>query len=338
MNLFKAELHRIARRRLTLLFGLLAVGALLVMTAIMWFNSSTGPSGADLAAAQEMADAANAQYETCAADEDYFAAPDSEYSWVEEDPVLGEMPHEQACAELFWGDSQPEDFIYVYTFQFDQEGVFLLIGVAIVTGLLVMLLAASAIGAEWSSGGMANLMVWHPNRLKVWGAKLAAALVLCAVAVAAMLVLAFALLYLTASVRGDTGTMDGPWWEHTLARVGRTAVLALGMTVIGSALAMLGRHTAIAGGVIVGYLTVGELLVTFVRFGASGIKYPDLLSLYTWIGAWIEGRMRLDHWDPVTGASDPMVLTATDAGLLLGAIMLVFAGLATWSFAKRDAA
>lgn len=337
MNLFKAELHRIARRRLTLLFGILAVVGLLVMTAIMWFNSSTGPSGADLAEAQAMADAANEQYTSCAADEDYFA-DNADYTWVAEDPYYSDMPHEQACSEFFGGELEAEDFIYVYTFQFDEEGVFLLIGVAIVTGLLAMLLAASAIGAEWSSGGMANLMVWHPNRMKVWGAKLAAALVLCGVAVVALLVLAFALLYLTASVRGDTGTMDASWWEHTLARLGRTAVLALGMTVIGSALAMLGRHTAIAGGVIVGYLTVGELLVTFVRLGASGIKYPDLLSLYTWIGAWIEGRMRLDHWDPVTQTSDPLVLTATDAGLLLGAIMLVFAGLATWSFAKRDAA
>ncbi len=31
-----------------------------------------------------------------------------------------------------------------------------------------------------------------------------------------------------------------------------------------------------------------------------------------------------------------MILTAADAGLLLGAIVALFAGLATWSFAKRD--
>ncbi|WP_026929604.1 ABC transporter permease subunit [Glycomyces tenuis] len=337
MTLFRAELHRIARRRLSLLFGIFAVGGLLLITAIMWFNSSTGPSEADLAAAQQMADDANAQYEDCAADERYFEN-DPDYSWVADDPWYGEMPHEQACAEMFLVGAEAEDYIYVYTFQFDEEGVFLLIGVAIVTGLLSMLLAASAIGAEWSSGGMANLLVWHPNRMKVWGAKLAAALALCAVAVVAMLVLAFALLYLTAAVRGDTGTLNAAWWEDTLARLGRTAVMALGMTVIGSALAMLGRHTAIAGGVIVGYLTVGELLVSFVRFGVNSIKYPDLLSLYTWIGAWIEGRMELEYWDPVTGLPDQLVLTATHAGLVLGAIMLVFAALATWSFAKRDAA
>ncbi|WP_035696457.1 ABC transporter permease subunit, partial [Glycomyces tenuis] len=234
MTLFRAELHRIARRRLSLLFGIFAVGGLLLITAIMWFNSSTGPSEADLAAAQQMADDANAQYEDCAADERYFEN-DPDYSWVADDPWYGEMPHEQACAEMFLVGAEAEDYIYVYTFQFDEEGVFLLIGVAIVTGLLSMLLAASAIGAEWSSGGMANLLVWHPNRMKVWGAKLAAALALCAVAVVAMLVLAFALLYLTAAVRGDTGTLNAAWWEDTLARLGRTAVMALGMTVIGSA-------------------------------------------------------------------------------------------------------
>ncbi|WP_035696458.1 hypothetical protein [Glycomyces tenuis] len=78
--------------------------------------------------------------------------------------------------------------------------------------------------------------------------------------------------------------------------------------------------------------------MSFVRFGVNSIKYPDLLSLYTWIGAWIEGRMELEYWDPVTGLPDQLVLTATHAGLVLGAIMLVFAALATWSFAKRDAA
>jgi ABC-2 type transport system permease protein len=338
MHLFRAELRRTARRRLSLVFGILALGGLLLLTGLMWFTSSTGPGEAELAEAQAMADEANAEYAECAADERYFEErPD--YDWVAEDPVYEAMPHEEVCGEFFWSDAQAEDFIYVYTFLFEREGVMLLIGIGIVTGLLSMLLAASAIGAEWSSGGMANLLVWHPNRMRVWGAKLASALVLCAAAVVVTLTLAFALLYLTAAVRGDVGDLDARWWEHTLAQLGRTIVLALGMTVLGAALAMLGRHTAIAGGVVVGYLTVGELLVTFVRFGVGdSVKYPDLLSLYTWIGAWLRGRMRLEHLAPATGATESLELTSTHAGLFLGSIVLVFAGLATWSFAKRDTA
>ncbi|MCH7231945.1 ABC transporter permease subunit [Glycomyces sp. L485] len=334
MNLFKAELHRIARRRLSLIFGICAVAGLLALTVIMWFNSSTGPSEADLAFAQSQADEVNARYEACADDEQFFEGH-PEYGWVADDEWFKDMPHEQACSEVFWADARAEDFIYVYTFKFHEEGVVLLIGVGIVTGLLAMLLAASTIGAEWSSGGIANLLVWHPNRMRVWSAKLGAVVTVCALAVVAMLALAFGLLYLTAAVRGDTGTLDAPWWGDTSERLTRTGVLALGMTVLGSALAMLGRHTAIAGGVIVGYLTVGEMLVTFVRLGID-MRFPELLSVYTWIGAWIEGRVTLEHWNGLSELPETMVLTATDAGLLLGGIVLLFTALGTWSFAKRD--
>ncbi len=70
------------------------------------------------------------------------------------------------------------------------------------------------------------------------------------------------------------------------------------------------------------------------------MKYPDLFSLYTWVGAWISGEMTL--FPNVMSANgefeEQMILTAADAGLLLGAIVALFAGLATWSFAKRDVA
>src|SRR5690606_32311233 len=224
-----------------------------------------------------------------------------------------------------------------YIFDFSVEGVWILAGVAIVGGLLAMLLAASGIGAEWSSGNMANLLVWHPNRMRVWGAKLAASLTFAAAALVALLLLGFGLLYLVAATNGQVGELDGPWWEECLGVLGRTAAMGLGMTVMGSALAMLGRHTAIAGGVIAGYLIIGDLLVRLAGF-AFNVKYPDLFSLYTWVGAWITGEMTLFPRVMSVGSEERMVLTATDAGLELGAIVALFAGLATWTFAKGHGA
>lgn len=332
MNLFRAELHRFARRRLSLLFGVLAVGGLLFVTLVMWFNSSTGPSEADLAQAQREADEESRQYEQCVADERYLEA--NGYGPVAEDPLYEDMTREQLCEQFFWADAQAEDFIYVYTFQFDQEGLMLVAGVGIVTGLLVMLLAASAIGAEWSSGGMANLLVWHPARMRVWGAKLSAAAVTCAAAVVVMLVLAFALLYMTAAARGDVGTLDSSWWEGALAKLARTLVLTIAMTVSGSSLAMLGRHTAIAGGVIAGYLVIGDLLVRLTGI-ALRFEFPERFSLYTWVSAWIQGKLTLHDWS--TPVERTMTITATDAGLLLGGIVVVIGALASVAFAKRDA-
>lgn len=338
MNLFKAELRRLARRRLSLIFGVLAVAGVVALAAIMWAISSTGPDEAQLAEARAQAEQWNEEnpdYGDCLADEGFFEG-DEYYEWAVEDPAYADMSHEERC-EYYVGGTTAEDFIYTYTFSFADEGSFMLIGVVIVTGLIMMMLASSAIGAEWSSGGMSNLMVWHPHRMKVWGAKLGAALAVCAAAVAGVAVLAFGLLYLTAAVRGEVGDLDGVWWEATLERLGRTGLLALGMTALGASLAMLGRHTAIAGGVIAGYLIIGDMLVQITSMSLP-VDYPERFSLYTWVMAWISGRVELHDWNGMDMTPDVMVITATDAGLLLGGIVLLFGALATWAFQRRDAA
>lgn len=333
MNLFKTELHRLLRRRLTLLFGVVAAGGLVLLSVVLWFNSESEVSPGEQAYAEEQVAVYQAELDRCEADEDYFA---KEWGFdVDED--YPELSHEEVCGEMLSWGTQPSDHYTVYIFDFSAEGVWMLVGIAIVGGLTTMLLAASAIGAEWSSGNMANLLVWHPGRLRVWGAKLAASLALAAAALVAMLLLGFGLLYLVAATSGQVGELDGRWWEESLAILGRTVVMGLGMTVLGAALAMLGRHTAIAGGVIAGYLVIGDLLVRLAGF-AFNVKYPDLFSLYTWVGAWISGEVTL--FANVMSANgefeDQMVLTATDAGILLGVIVALIAGLATWAFAKRD--
>jgi len=339
VNLFKSELRRILRRRLSLIFGILAVAGVVGLTVIMWVISSQGPTEAQVADAQAQADewnADNPDYTDCLGDETFFEGPN--YSWAVTDPGYADMTHEERC-EFYVGGLTAEDFIYTYTFSFTGEGGYILIGVAIVAGLIMMMLASSAIGAEWSSGGMSNLMVWHPNRMRVWGVKLGAALTVCAVSVAALVLLAFGLLYLTAAVRGDVGDMNSVWWESTLEQVGRTGLLALGMTALGASLAMLGRHTAIAGGVIAGYLIVGDLIVQLTTL-ALPVDFPERFSLYTWVMAWISGKIELYNWNDSSGMEmtpDVMVITAGDAGLLLGGIVLLFGVLATWSFQRRDA-
>ncbi|GAA1670111.1 hypothetical protein GCM10009830_14980 [Glycomyces endophyticus] len=340
MNLFRSELRRIARRRLSLVFGILMLAGLVGLSVIMASISSKGPSEEALASAQAQADEWNEQnpdYLECVRDEDYFDGNEY-YSWVETDPEYEDMDHQEAC-EYFVGGSRAEDFIWSYTFSFEGEAPFLLVGVLVVTGLIMMMLASSAIGAEWSSGGMSNLMVWHPNRMGLWGAKLGAALAACAAAVVAMAALGFALLLAAAALRGEVGDLDGPWWEETLTYVLRTGVLALGMTALGASLAMLGRHTAVAGGVIAGYLIIGDLIVRMVSMNLS-MPFPDRLSLYTWAGAWITGRIELQDWSAsgMDMTPDVMVITWGDAGVLLGGIVLLFGALATWSFHRRDAA
>jgi len=44
---------------------------------------------------------------------------------------------------------------------------------AAVLALVAYIVGASFVGAEWSSGGMMNLLLWRPRRLQVLGTKLA---------------------------------------------------------------------------------------------------------------------------------------------------------------------
>jgi ABC-2 type transport system permease protein len=172
----------------------------------------------------------------------------------------------------------------------------------------------------------------------VWGAKLGAASAVCAAAVIAVLLLAFGLLYMTAAARGEIGDLNSAWWDENLPKFARAGLLSIAMTVLGASLAMLGRHTAISGGIIAGYLIVGNMLVQFAGM-AMQMPFSERLSLYTWVEAWIDGRIELQHWSDFNSEyPDIMVITSTEAGLLLGGIVLGFAALATWAFQRRDVA
>jgi ABC-2 type transport system permease protein len=118
VNLFKAELRRLARRRLSMVFGIIAAAGLLVLTAVFWFTSSKGPTAAELADAQAEADRMNEEnyeYDECVDDEEFFAT--EEYSFMEGEPYYEDMTHEELCADWF-GVWTAEDLIYTYTFDF----------------------------------------------------------------------------------------------------------------------------------------------------------------------------------------------------------------------------
>lgn len=333
MNLYRTELRRILRRRLALVFGILIAAGTLLLAGIVWFASSQGVTEAELETARQEVAAEHPEYAECLRNEEFFV---QEWGWDENDPMLQGEPHEELCDEFVapW-EAQEQLGNNIYTFDFEAEGVWFMVGLSIVVGLVTMFLAASSIGAEWNSGGMANLLLWHPNRMKVWGVKLGAAVTVAAAVIVAVVVLEFLLLYLAAAVRGEVGTLDADWWTDSLGILVRTLVLVVGMAVFGASLAMLGRHTAIAGGVIAGYLIIGELIVRYLTLAAN-VSYPDRFSLYTWAGAWISGEMELYDWSGRAAETETMIITATDSALLLGGVIAVFAALATWAFAKRD--
>src|SRR5690606_8266356 len=177
MNLFRAEWRRLFKRRITVgtLLGVVVVLGL-VAGGIANSNQKIGPE-----ALAEAEAAAQAEYE-------------EQLRWHEEtiDDQVAQCREEQAAAEAAgepspWGEGFDcemlrewvpvrEDFQAEWylppTFSF-RDGFESMIGVfAAILALFGFLVGASFVGAEWRSGGMMNLLLWQPRRLRVLGTKL----------------------------------------------------------------------------------------------------------------------------------------------------------------------
>lgn len=126
---------------------------------------------------------------------------------------------------------------------------------------------ASLIGAEWQAGTFVTLLTWEPRRVRLFVTRAVVGAVLAAlVAFLAFLALA-AVLYPTASVKGSLSGLGAAWWSsYALASLRAGAVAGLG-ALLGAALAMIGRRTALA--VIIGfvYFAVIEQLLGAWREG-----------------------------------------------------------------------
>jgi ABC-2 type transport system permease protein len=134
-------------------------------------------------------------------------------------------------------------------------------GIAVTLSALLALFAsylvsASSIGAEYTSGAIANWLTFVPERLKVFGSKLVAVVVLSAVLGA---VTTFAMLGLVAGVtRFYGGDLTG--LGDLAATSGRAVVLVVLAGVAGFCIGLVSRHTVAALGVVLGYLIVGSVL------------------------------------------------------------------------------
>ncbi len=143
----------------------------------------------------------------------------------------------------------------------------------ILTGLAFLLLGASFIGAEYSSGALANWLSFIPERGKVFASKLVAvvlgAALVSALASALTLGLAAAIAQLTdAPVSGV---------QKIVELAGRGILIGVICAAIGFCLAMLTRHTIAAAGTVLGYL-----FVSFVLAIVTG-AVPGLATVKSWL-------------------------------------------------------
>jgi ABC-2 type transport system permease protein len=332
VNLLNAELRRLFARRFTrlmLVVVLLVMAAVAVGTAV----NSHRHDAAALARAQAQVDQLRQQsaqeQQRC---EDEQANPPSDAS-------QRRFPPDFDCAQLGAWIPEADNFLpYEFNFRKDAPQMILVLG-----GLLTLFgfaVGASFVGAEWNSGGMMNLLLWRPRRLPTLLGKLSALLVGLTVAAIGYTAIWVGALWGVASARGSTAQMTAGVWRSLGLDSARALVLGLCAACVGFAIASLGRHTATALGIAVGYLVVFEIGVRIV-LGAARVHRPERFLLSNYVAAWLTKAQWFYDWhycDTRAGACEaPRWAIHLNQGLLaLGAMVLVTVVAAFWTMRRRD--
>ncbi|MET8039706.1 ABC transporter permease subunit [Micromonospora sp. NPDC005215] len=336
MSLFRTELRRLTKRRFTrymTLLGLLVLAAVLI--GVFFSNQKIGAD--QYAKAERQADQEYQQQvrwteqERVACEQAKKANTSDDRRYPDDCSQIQPPPREQIQADWFL----PSTFDFRETF--DET----LVPFAAILGLVGFVVGASFIGAEWSTGGMMNLLLWRPKRLTVLLTKLAALLTgMLAVALPAA-VLWFAGFWAVASFRGSTEKMTSGAWQSFMLTGVRGVVLVLVLTTIGFALASLGRHTAMALGGVVAVMVVGQFGLG-ILLQMANVRWAEAYLLPTYMLAWITKTITLQDWNSCNatydGSCEPKTLDITwqQSSVLLSVAVVVILGASLWVMRRRD--
>jgi hypothetical protein len=142
-----------------------------------------------------------------------------------------------------------------------QRGDSVLPTVAVLTYLVVVVIGASAVGAEYRAGTVTTVLTWSPRRVRLMVVR-CVAIALVAMGFFLIVQLVFvAGWHLGAAVNGSTAGADADFWREVGSVLLRTTLVAGGLAVVSAALATLCRNTAGAMGIWFGYLIVVEGIV-----------------------------------------------------------------------------
>jgi ABC-2 type transport system permease protein len=239
LRLVAAELGRLRSRRLTL------AAALLVLAAVGLFQIAVAdevspPSAADVTEQRQFYEQAHQEWEQ------------SHVAQEKECQDAGQAP-----ADCAWAEPTPADYALTAAPFADIAPAAVQLS-AYVALLAAFGVGASFIGAEYSTGSLANWLTFVPRRLTVYGSKAVAVALASAVggAVASFLMLGLVALLTRLNGGGLAGLGDAA------ATAGRAVPIAVLAGVAGFVFALLTRHTVAALGIALGYVVASAVLST----------------------------------------------------------------------------
>jgi ABC-2 type transport system permease protein len=334
MNLYRAELLRLGKRRFV---RYLVLAALLVLVAVVAgaFLSNEKVGAGAVAQAERTAER---EFNSVVEETERWQA-ECERSHASGEPDLNRFPPN--CADIVppTRDMFPAEYHLPPTFVFRDEFPATLYTFTSLLVLVFFVAGASFVGAEWTSGAMMNLLLWRPQRLRVLFTKLAALLTgVLAVSVPAMVLWTVAY-WLTALLRGSTEGVTADVWRSFALTELRSVALVVAAAAAGFGLASIGRHTALALGSVLGVLVVGQSGLAAIA-GALEVRYMELWLLPTYWIAWMDSSVEVTNWRACNEQPDcvPPTFELTwvhTGGLLVVALALVL-GVAAWLMRRRD--
>ncbi|MGW3785851.1 ABC transporter permease subunit [Micromonospora chokoriensis] len=336
MSLYRTELRRLAKRRFTRYMTLLGLVVLAAVVVGVFFTNQKIDAG-QLARAERQADQQYqeqvrwSERERAECEKAKMAGTPSDGRYPDDCSVITPPPREEIKAEWFL----PSTFNFRETF--DET----LIPFAAILALVGFVIGASFVGAEWSTGGMMNLLLWRPKRLTVLLTKLAALLTGILAVTLPAAVLWFAGFWAVASFRGSTEKVTSGVMQSAILTGVRGVALVLVLTTIGFALASLGRHTAMALGGVVALMVVGQFGLG-ILLSMANVKFAEAWLLPTYALAWMTKTVTLQDWNSCNatfyGECKPATLDITwqQSSVLFSVGLVVILGAALWAMRRRD--
>jgi ABC-2 type transport system permease protein len=323
-RLVRTEFSRLAARRFTRVILVLGLLGYLIAIALIW-RSHDRVTAADIAQATSKRDQLIVQFTAQIEECQKQATSDQGVQDCGTPPTAEQFPIDQ--------------FLRNHPFRPDQVDDYAL-AVGVATAMAGFLLAATFIGAEWSSKNLVAWLFWEPRRLRVMAAKLLALLTSVLILAVLAQVVWFGVAKVLVHYRGLPVSTMGPlaahFWSHVVNAQARGAALVLITALVGFSLASLMRNSAAALGVAFVYFAVVESVIRALN--------PELQPyLFTTnVGAWIASNgitvFGKSVYDQHQGYVIPREIHVSN---IHGAVMLlVFAGVATvaavTTFARRD--
>jgi ABC-type transport system involved in multi-copper enzyme maturation permease subunit len=227
------------------------------------------------------------------------------------------------------------------TFDFREAFPNMVITLAALLALAAYVVGASFVGAEWNSGGMMNLLLWRPQRLRVLGTKLLAFLVGLTGLTVVVSALWTAVFYLIGQTRGSTESMTSGAWQSIGLMELRALALILVAGAAGFGLASIGRHTAMALGAAIGLIVVFQFGLGIVLELAS-VKFAEAYLIPVWLIAWLTKEIKIEDYNScdfnsVSGCvPDSLTITWPMAGGVLAVVLVAVVSAAMWTMRSRD--